>query len=170
MDLMRNKLRGLIEDQASFKKNGVRVKFIGKLDLFPKDIQELAKDSMDVTSGNTDWTLNIAIGYTSREEMTNAIQRIANSVDRDEIQASDISADLIERRLYISEMSDLLIRTSGEVRLSDFLLWQTAYSTTYFTQVLWPDLSLTSLLAGIFLFQVEHSMIHEYLKHLSRQK
>ena len=171
MNLARDKFRRLINDSDKFAEAGVRVNVIGNLGLLPQDLQELIKEAMKVTSSNSKAILNIAISYTSREEMTSAVRHLAQAVSQGELEESDISSDLIERCLYTSvsqSMPDLLVRTSGEVRLSDFMLWQSSYSVTHFTNVLWPDFNLHHLLAAVFHFQSKSLYINEYFDHATR--
>jgi len=90
---------------------------------------------------NTGLTLNLALSYSSRNEITEAVRRIARGVQSGEIHPDDIGEDLVSKNLYTAEIADpdLLIRTSGELRISNFLLWQLAYTEIYVTDVLWPD-------------------------------
>merc|ERR550517_1775353 len=104
--------------------------------------------------------------------MTSAVRRLSRAVKQGHIKETDISPQLIERCLYTCDSSsssssppDLLVRTSGEVRLSDFLLWQSSYSVTHFTQVLWPDFSLWHLLAAVFHYQSKQLYIQELFSH-----
>ena len=111
-----------------------------------------------MTKNNNSCVLNVAFAYTSREEMTQSVKKVCRGVKNQTLHADQISEELLEQGLY-THMSglgltpDLLIRTSGESRLSDFLLWQTSYSVTYFTQVLWPDFSLRNFIYAIFYYQ-----------------
>ncbi len=108
-------------------------------------------------------TLNIAFSYTAREEICSAVKKLSKAVDDGCMMAEDIDEAAIEKSLYTGgsprPAPDLLVRTSGEVRLSDFLLWQSSYSVTYFSEVLWPDFSLYNLMAAIFYFQRHHSYV-----------
>ena len=107
----------------------------------------------------------MAFSYTAREEMCSAVKKLSQAVNKGYLKAGDIDETMIERCLYtgFSPKPDLLVRTSGEVRLSDFLLWQSSYSVTYFSEVLWPDFSLFNLMAAIFYFQRHH----RYIENLS---
>jgi len=171
MNLARDKFRRLINESDRLSEAGVRVKVLGNVTLLPKDLQELVHQAERITAPNSKATLNIAISYTSREEMTQAVRKLSEAAKQGVIDESDISNDLIERCLYTSgsgsghQMPDLLVRTSGEVRLSDFLLWQSAYSVTHFTNVLWPDFSLHHLLAAIFHFQSKSFYIQQLFDH-----
>lgn len=164
MNLARDKFRRLIDEADRLAEAGVRVNVLGNLSLLPKDLQDLVYEASRVTAANSKATLNIAISYTSRDEMTNAVRKVSEAVKDGLIDETDITADLIERCLYTScsnQMPDLLVRTSGEVRLSDFLLWQSTYSVTHFTNVLWPDFGLHHLLSAIFHYQSKRFYIQE---------
>ena len=96
----------------------------------------------------------MAFSYTSREEITSAVSKVSEAVENGDFKASEIDEHTIERYLYTgTSKPELLVRTSGEVRLSDFLLWQSSYSVTYFSEVLWPEFSLWNLLMAIFYYQ-----------------
>jgi len=170
MNLARDKFRRLITEADRFADAGVRVKVVGNVALLPADLQELIREAERLTSANSKAVLNIAFSYTSRDEMTSAVRRLSRAVKQGHIKETDISPQLIERCLYTCDSSssfssppDLLVRTSGEVRLSDFLLWQSSYSVTHFTQVLWPEFSLHHLLAAVFHYQSKQLYIQELL-------
>jgi len=174
LNLARDKFRRLIKEADRFAKEGVRVNVIGNLSLLPSDLQSLIFQAMEVTSKNEKATLNVAFSYTSRDEMTHAVKVLANAVDTGYLEVEDINVDLIERCFYtslsnksenaaMSACPDLLVRTSGESRLSDFLLWQSSYSVTHFTEVLWPDFGLHHLMGAIFHYQSKNYYISEIL-------
>jgi len=174
LNLARDKFRRLIKEADRFAKEGVRVNVIGNLSLLPSDLQALIFQAMEVTSKNEKATLNVAFSYTSRDEMTHAVKVLANAVDTGYLEVEDINVDLIERCFYtslsnktenaaMSACPDLLVRTSGESRLSDFLLWQSSYSVTHFTEVLWPDFGLHHLMGAIFHYQSKNYYISEIL-------
>lgn len=155
LDLAKAKFQRLLEEEQRLKEHGVRVNVIGNLDLLPPDMAELVKRSTEVTKLNERCTLNVAFSYTARDEVAASIRTLASAVSDGLLESDDISEGLIERCLYtrLSPTPDLLVRTSGEVRLSDFLLWQSSYSVTYFADVLWPEFSLLNLMAAIFYYQ-----------------
>lgn len=155
MELSRQRFRQIIKEKDKFKEHGVRIRVLGDLGLLPQDLQELISQAMEVTKENSNCTLNVALSYTSRRELSQAIKIAAQAVKDGRLKSEDITDDLLERCLYtrFSKSTDLLIRTSGEVRLSDFLLWQSSWSVTYFTSILWPDFTLKHLMAGIFYYQ-----------------
>jgi len=121
--------------------NGVRLELIGDLSRFSDDIQRLANDAKDATAGNEKLIFNVAINYGGRWDIAQACQRLAEKVANGEIEVSEITEEAINNEMSTAGIPDpdLFIRTSGEYRISNFLLWQAAYSEFYFTDVLWPD-------------------------------
>lgn len=120
---------------------GVRVRFIGRRDELPKDIQSLSADIEGRTSSNNRLTLQVALNYGGRDELTRAVRQIADKIAKGELSPSDVTEALIANQLDTSgaEDPDLVIRTSGEFRTSNFLPWQTSYSEYVFTPTCWPD-------------------------------
>jgi undecaprenyl diphosphate synthase len=118
-------------------RRGIRINHIGRLSELPEELRQSINDAVELTKNNTGMTLNVAFNYGGRAEITDAVRRIID----DGIPSEKITEDLIENYLYTAGMPgvDLLIRTSDERRLSNFLIWQTSYSEYYFTKVLWPD-------------------------------
>ena len=131
----------LKEEFDNFHRNDIRVSFIGDINSFPKKIINLVDQTIETTSNNESLNLNIALGYSSREEITNVARQITEEVLDKTLNMKQINSDLISDRLENSYLGnpDLLIRTGGESRVSDFLLWQIAYSEIYFTDIYWPD-------------------------------
>jgi len=117
--------------------NGVKIRHLGKLDRLPAKINGKIKEAEELTRNNDQITLGIAFNYGSRDEIVEATR----SIIRNNLNAEDINESVLSRYLYTSDMPDpdLIIRTGGEMRLSNFLLWQAAYAEIYFTPVLWPD-------------------------------
>ncbi|WP_319773988.1 isoprenyl transferase [Breoghania sp.] len=128
-------------DLASLHKNGVRVRVIGEREGLAPDILSLLEEAERLTADNTLLTLVVAFNYGSRQEILSAARRLARDVAEGRVSADEIDCDEMSRRLYTSDIPDpdLIIRTSGEQRLSNFLLWQAAYSEFYFEPALWPD-------------------------------
>ena len=116
----------------------IRVTFAGELERFPKDTQKVIRKAVDQTKGNTGLELCIAINYGSRREIILAIQEYTRQVVEQE-RANDLNEEDFSHYLFVPENVDLLIRTSGEERISNFLLWQIAYAELIFTQTAWPD-------------------------------
>jgi undecaprenyl diphosphate synthase len=133
----------IVSEREDFSKNDIRVNIIGQKHRLPKDIQKEIDITLDLTKNNGKMVLNLALSYGSREEITNAVKRIAIKIKSKEMDPNDITQDLISNHLYTKTMPDpdLIIRTSGENRLSNFLMWQAAYSEIYISETLWPDFS-----------------------------
>ena len=133
--------RVLRKELKEMHAQGVRIQFIGDLDAFPGSLQRMMEQAMRETAHNRNVFFNVAINYGSRHEIITACRHLAQQVQQGHLQPEAISETLFEKYLYTSELQepDLLIRTSGEMRLSNFLLWQLAYTEIYFTDTLWPD-------------------------------
>ena len=138
MDLLRQYLKS---DLKEIQDNGVRITFIGERSMLDADIVESMKKIEADTAANTKMTLCIAISYGSRLEIINAARRIATLAKRGDIQPEDVDCKMFSDMLYTKDIPDpdLVIRTSGEMRISNYLLWQIAYAEFFFTEVLWPD-------------------------------
>ena len=144
MVLLRHYLRGEI---AELQRNGVRLKVIGQLTCLAPDIVGMIEHAETLTRENSQITLTIALSYGGRAEIVAAVQAIAAEVARGSLAAEDVDEDCLARHLFTADIPDpdLLIRTSGEQRISNFLLWQCAYSELVFTKTLWPDFSRNDL-------------------------
>lgn len=131
-----------LEDEI-FMKNNVRFRVIGDVARLPQDVQDKLRETMEHTAGNTKMTMVVALSYSSRWEITEAVKHISAKVKSGELNESDITEDLISKELSTNFMPDpdLLIRTGGELRISNYLLWQIAYSELYFCDTYWPDFS-----------------------------
>ncbi|MEN8965550.1 MAG: isoprenyl transferase [Polaribacter sp.] len=138
MSLLINSLK---KELADFIKNGVKVNAIGCTENLPKKAQKVLNDVIFETKNNTKITLTFALSYGSREEIVNAIKNISKKVVNKELSEKEITEKTINNHLYTFNLPnvDLMIRTSGEYRISNFLLWQMAYAELYFTDILWPD-------------------------------
>ena len=138
MDLLRQYLKS---DLKELQDNGVRITFIGERAMLDTDIVESMKKIEQETCNNTKMTLCIAISYGSRQEILNAVRKVASLAKRGDIQPEDVDDKMFSDMLYTKDIPDpdLVIRTSGEMRISNYLLWQIAYSEFFFTDVLWPD-------------------------------
>lgn len=164
MDLAREKFRKLLEEKDKLMEESVCIRVIGNLSLLPEDLRKLIAEAVILTKDNNKAVLNIAFSYTSRDEIAHSINEILKGVSENNIVVDDIDENLISSCLYShsSPNPDILIRTSGEVRLSDFLLWQTAYSQICFTDVLWPEFSIWEFLGLIFKYQRSHNPLQKY--------
>ncbi|MFC6876342.1 isoprenyl transferase [Flavobacterium myungsuense] len=145
---LKNELQTLVE-------NNIKLNTIGNLDLLPKSAQKELLDVIDKTKNNTRMILTLALSYGSREEILNAVKIISDKVKNNIISIDSIDESIINEHLYTQNLPDvdLLIRTSGEHRISNFLLWQIAYSELYFTDVLWPDFKEDDLYEAIISYQ-----------------
>jgi undecaprenyl diphosphate synthase len=152
MELLVNTLK---QEIKTLMENQVRLKTIGDVSHLPTDCQENLQWAIDKTSENTGLTLIMALSYSGRWEITKAVQQIASQVEKGEIRATEINEQLIENYLQTSGIPDpeLLIRTSGEMRVSNFLLWQMAYTELYITPTLWPDFRKEHLYEAIWSYQ-----------------
>jgi undecaprenyl diphosphate synthase len=136
-------------------KNNVQLNAIGDLDSLPADVEKQLKKAIERTSTNTGLTLSLALSYSSRWEIINAVQKIAEKIESGILKPAEINSDIFSQHLTTANMPDpeLLIRTSGEYRISNFLLWQIAYAEFYFTETLWPDFRREDLYEAIIDFQ-----------------
>jgi len=150
MDLCKNELRKAAKD-SRIHKNKVKIRVIGHLDSLPKDIAESAKMIMEETKDYDKYSFNIALAYGGREEILQAIKKIAKDVKDDKIKIDDIKEQIISKYLYTNGIPDpdIILRTSGEERISNFLLWQLAYSELYFSDVYWPAFQKRDFLEAI---------------------
>jgi len=138
MDLFFTALQGEIK---RLNENNVRMRFIGDLSAFSEKLQKQIRKSEDLTSANSGLELRIAVNYGGRWDITNAFRCLAEKIESKEISSSDISEKLVSDYLSLANLPepDLFIRTGGEQRISNFLLWQLAYTELYFSDALWPD-------------------------------
>jgi undecaprenyl diphosphate synthase len=145
----------LISELSRMLKNDIRLTCIGDMSKLPDGVRVVLQESIHKTSGNKSLTLNLALSYGSRNELVRAVQLLADKCLRGEISPQEIDIQTISNHLYTAGMADpdLLIRTGGEARLSNFLLWQASYAEIYFTDVMWPDFRRKSFLEAIVDFQ-----------------
>ena len=157
MKLIEEKLRSILENEK-IHENKIRVKAIGRLDLLPKSTQEVIQRVEDATKIYTDRFLNVALAYGGRAEIVDATKKIAKEAVKGELNPDKINEKLFEKYLYTAHMpkqdADLIIRTSGEERLSGFLSWQSAYSELCFVDVNWPEFRLIDLLRAVRTYQI----------------
>ncbi|RJE75579.1 di-trans,poly-cis-decaprenylcistransferase [Pseudoalteromonas citrea] len=131
----------LTKEVKKLHKNNVKLNVIGEISRFPSSLQERVQAAHALTENNTGLQLNIAANYGGRWDITQAAQKLAMQASEGKIQPSDITEEAITKQLSMAHQSelDLLIRTGGDCRISNFLLWQAAYAELYFTDTLWPD-------------------------------
>jgi tritrans,polycis-undecaprenyl-diphosphate synthase [geranylgeranyl-diphosphate specific] len=152
MRISEGEFRKILTDER-IHKDKVRVTFIGRIKLLPEDLQQLMMDVERATQNYNDHFLNIAFAYGGRAEIVDAAKKIAEKVQKGELAPEKVDEQMFEKYLYTSHLPkqdpDLIIRTSGEERLSGFLLWQSAYSELCFLDVYWPDFRLIDLLRAV---------------------
>jgi len=138
--------------------NGIKINILGDTSELPQLAQKELKKSIDLTANNTKMTVHIALNYGSRREIVRAVKLISDEVNKGQVSVDDINEDMITQRLYTADVPDpdLLIRTSGELRLSNFLLWQLAYTEFIFPEVYWPDFNGDTLEKAISDFQTRN--------------
>ncbi|XP_047328630.1 dehydrodolichyl diphosphate synthase CPT3-like [Impatiens glandulifera] len=151
MKLMQEIIEGIIEKESVANRYGVRVYFVGNLNLLPKPLMLAAERAMAATAGNSRTVLSICLAYTSTDEIVHAVQEACEKNKMNgEIRLTDV-----ERHMYMAAAPDpdIIIRTSGETRLSNFLLWQSSHSYLYSPSILWPEIGFRHLFCGILNFQ-----------------
>ena len=153
--LMRLFERLLRKELAEMHQEGIRLQFLGDLSALPATLQSEMTHACEMTAQNRGVTFNVAVNYGSRLEITRACQALAEQVQRGYIQPEDIDETAISRQLYTPDGldPDLLIRTSGEQRLSNYLLWQLAYTELYFTERYWPDFDRVAFHEALLAYQ-----------------
>ena len=153
--LMRLLVHSLKNELKTLQENNIRLNTIGNTTLLPKSIQNELNEVIEKTKNNSQTILTLALSYGSREEIINVVKNISNKVKNNIISPNDIDESIINEHLYTHNLPDvdLVIRTSGEHRISNFLLWQIAYAEFYFTDVLWPDFTDEHLYEAIISYQ-----------------
>lgn len=151
LGLMKLLERFITKEVPELNAQGVRLQAMGHLSDLPDSTQKALRQAIEATVHNNKLTLVLALSYSSRVEIVDAIQSLAREVQAGKIDPAAIDADLLSRHLYTRDYPDpdLLIRTSGEMRLSNFLLWQLSYSEFYITETLWPDFRKDDLLEAV---------------------
>ena len=154
MNLCRRELQKAL-NEPRIHKNQIKINVIGHLESLPQDIQKAAKELMEKTKHYNKYSLTIALAYGGREEILQAIQRIAEDVQKGILSPKDITEEKFSKYLYTKDLPDpdLILRTSGEERISNFLLWQLAYSELYFSDVYWPAFQKKNFLKAIYTYQ-----------------
>ena len=136
-----NILRDYLKDAKNFKDENIKVKFIGNIAVLPDDIKDLIADAEENSKDATGLHLNIALNYGGRDELVFAFKDLANSIIKGEMSVDDITEETVSNALYTKGQPDpdFIIRPSGEYRLSNYLIWQSAYAEFWFSDILWPD-------------------------------
>lgn len=155
LGLMSLLVEAIENETPTLMKNNVRLQAIGNLQSLPEEVREKLEGTIKNTSQNTGLTLVLALSYSARWEIVNAVKNIAEKVEKGELNSSEINDDLFSSELTTVGIPDpeLMIRTSGENRISNFLLWQLAYSELYFADVFWPDFSKEELYKALYNYQ-----------------
>ena len=153
--LMKLLVKSLKKELKTFQKNNIKLLAIGKLEDLPKKAYKELHEVIEKTKNNNRMTLTLALSYGSREELINVMKTLSNKVKNNIISVENIDESIINKHLYTQNLPDvdLLIRTSGEHRISNFLLWQIAYAELYFTDVLWPDFNKEDLYKALINYQ-----------------
>ena len=146
--LFKENVKRLMKDKR-ISKNSIKVRFIGRLDMFPKVLQHELQKAMRLTSKNSGFKLNFAMAYSSKAEITDSIKKIAIKLKNKKIKMDEINEKTVNDNLYLSSSPDIFIRPGGEKRMSDFLLWQSAYSELFFLDKLWPEFTKADLVSVI---------------------
>ena len=152
MDLL---IRAIRDEVPTLQKNKIKLNAIGNISSLPTSCQVNLQNAIDATAHNSHMTLTLALSYSGRWELTTAMKLIAEDIELGKLTSQHINEELISTYLNTKDLPDpeLMIRTSGEMRISNFLLWQLAYSELYITDVLWPDFRKNHLFEAIIDFQ-----------------
>ncbi len=168
--LMSLLVQGIHDELENIMKQNIRIRVIGDLSKLKADVRQAVEDSMEKTKDNTALNLVIALSYGSRDEIVDALRQIAQEVKEGKLEVEDITAETISNHLYTAGIPDpdLLIRTSGEVRISNFLLWQISYTELYFTPILWPEFKKEQFFEAIYNYQQRERRFGKISEQLSK--
>ncbi len=156
VDVLMNLLVSSLKNELKLlQDNNIRLQAIGNLEKLPKKAKRELEEVIQKTKNNTHLVLNLAISYSAKEEIVNAFKKISKKIVNNELSIEEIDENIINNHLYTRNLPDvdLVIRTSGEKRISNFLLWQIAYAELYFTDLFWPDFRKTHLIQAILDYQ-----------------
>lgn len=147
--------RFLVSERNELITRGVQLNILGQQEKLPEDVRKEADKTVEMTRNNQGMVLNLALSYGSRQEITDGVQALARKIKTGVIQPQDITEEMISDHLYTRQMPDpdLILRTSGEFRLSNFMMWQAAYSELFITQTLWPDFTREEFIEILINFQ-----------------
>lgn len=153
--LMKLLVSSLKKEIKTLQDNNIKLNAIGLINTLPQKAQKELAEVMEKTKTNTRMTLTLALSYGSREELVQAVKQISEKVKNSEISSKEIDESVINKHLYTHNLPDvdMVIRTSGEQRISNFLLWQIAYAELFFTEILWPDYRKENLFEAIYNYQ-----------------
>ena len=166
--LMRLLQNFIDKEKKKLRDNGIRVGCIGRLEKLSEGPRNAIQDAIEYTSDQNQMLLNLAVSYGSRTEIIDAVRRVSREVAEGRLAVEDINEQRLNQALYTADLPDpdLLIRTSGEMRLSNFLLWQIAYTEIYITDVLWPDFRKYELYEAVAAFQKRERRFGKVKKNL----
>ncbi len=170
--LMKLLIRTLQKEINDLIRNNVKLMTIGEIETLPRDVYLEIQEGIQATQQNTGLILNLALSYGGREEILSAVQNIVIQVKEGHLKCEDVDDRLLRQHLYTAEIPDpdLLIRTSGELRISNFLLWQMAYTEIYITHVLWPDFRKKDLYKAIEDYQARERRFGKVSEQITDQK
>ena len=153
--LMKLLVSSLKKEIKTLQENNIRLNAIGLISTLPEKAQRELAEVIEKTKDNSRMTLTLALSYGSREELVQAVKHISEKVKKNEISSKEIDESVINKHLYTHDLPDvdMVIRTSGEQRISNFLLWQIAYAELFFTEILWPDYRKENLFEAIYNYQ-----------------
>ncbi len=153
--LMQLLVQEISQELDRFKQENIRLKVIGDLSRLEPEVYQAVQKAIEQTSNNNRMTIVIALSYGARQEIVNAVRQIAQKVKQGQLDPSEINEQIFANHLYTAGIPDpdFLIRTSGELRISNFLLWQLSYTELYFTKILWPDFRKEQFFEAIYNFQ-----------------
>ncbi|MGM5481231.1 MAG: polyprenyl diphosphate synthase [Nanobdellota archaeon] len=139
MNLFKKFFSEMKERESEVNQQDIRVRFLGRRELFPEDIQQIIADAEERTKDNSAYNLNICFGYGGREEIVDASRKLAEDVKAGKVSPEEVSEEMLENYMYMSDKPDVIIRTGGDHRTSNFLSWQSAYSEWFFIDKKWPE-------------------------------
>ena len=148
MNIFEKEFEKTIKDER-LHKDRIRINFIGRIWMFPKQVREKMEKLMEITKNYDNYIINFAMAYGGRAEIIDATKKIAEKVKKGELNIDEINEEVFGKELYMESEPDLVIRTSGEQRISGFLLWQGSYAELYFCPKLWPEFEKEDLLKAI---------------------
>lgn len=150
MKIFAKTFQKLIDDRMEkLNKNGIRINFIGRISKFPEDVYNKMKQLMEITKDNKEMTVNFAMAYGGREEIVDAAKKLTDEVKQGNIQPESINEDVFAKHLYLNSDPDFIIRTGGDRRTSNFLVWQSNYSEWFFLEKTWPEFTKEDLIKCI---------------------
>jgi tritrans,polycis-undecaprenyl-diphosphate synthase [geranylgeranyl-diphosphate specific] len=138
MDIFKREFKK-IKNDSRLKENDIKINFIGRINMFPKEVYDSMKELAEVTKNNKKYIINFAMAYGGRDEIVDATKKIAEQIKQNNLNVEDINKELFQKNLYLNSCPDLVIRTGGEKRSSNFLPYQTVYSEWIYLEKMWPE-------------------------------